>query len=481
MDVDNRNVRVCDLCFFKEKPKRLELNQIENIAAHWKSAPAAWWIRYLPRSASEVHTKGFGYIEIDIIKAIGLRASDRNLLGQHTSSDPYCIIKLENQSFRTKTIYYTLNPEWMETFKIWIRSPPTKLVIEVWDEDNMSKDDFLGQVVLDMTQLWKDKKGYFRLLKRDGSVIQGGGLKMRLSRTTKHYTREFWGHILQPRAEAEPVELPVFNVDEIYMHGMIIADIWYFGCVCQTLEWISYVLHWKDVRLSFAVMLVYVTLCLNSRFLPSFCLASLAVLHLRMRSQRKPGRVNKKDLWKTSKNKMHAVAALNAHKKIHKDDSEIEEKHLGAVVRRFANMLPGWVRTSIHPMQPITIMISEVSQDLHLIYFWNHPLSFQANIGLWVASCLFCLVPTLMFAIIGVVVLLLHTPVMTACLGIVQYFRPPTGKIYKNFSIQMQDSWMSSISRKNSRIEDRSEGRRKTECELSLRASTAPLSKNEIP
>ncbi|KJE97111.1 hypothetical protein CAOG_07581 [Capsaspora owczarzaki ATCC 30864] len=99
----------------------------------------------------------------------------RDLLGKDKSglSDPYCLVECESQTMRTATIKANLNPVWEEqcAFDIKIKPGQTNIPLKLtmWDEDtgddatifkkkNLNplhllednKDDFLGQVMLDL-------------------------------------------------------------------------------------------------------------------------------------------------------------------------------------------------------------------------------------------------------------------------------------------------------------------------------------------
>lgn len=59
------------------------------------------------------------------------------------SSDPYCILSLGLQTWKSKTKNSTLNPQYNEKFSFsWDGKSP--LLIEVFDHDDLSKDDHMG-------------------------------------------------------------------------------------------------------------------------------------------------------------------------------------------------------------------------------------------------------------------------------------------------------------------------------------------------
>ena len=83
---------------------------------------------------------------IEIIKMNNLKASDVNGL-----SDPYYICKYGNEIFKSRTIYYNLNPIFYDEFQFRAKNLDCKLIISVYDKDLLTKDDFLGKIEIDLT------------------------------------------------------------------------------------------------------------------------------------------------------------------------------------------------------------------------------------------------------------------------------------------------------------------------------------------
>lgn len=57
-----------------------------------------------------------GVLEVTVKRASNLRPADPN-----GSSDPYAVVSVANCSFRTSTMGRTLDPEWDETYCVYIR------------------------------------------------------------------------------------------------------------------------------------------------------------------------------------------------------------------------------------------------------------------------------------------------------------------------------------------------------------------------
>ncbi|XP_062981947.1 extended synaptotagmin-2 isoform X2 [Elgaria multicarinata webbii] len=97
-----------------------------------------------------------GVLRIHFIEAQDLEGKDTYLKGLvKGKSDPYGIIRVGNQIFQTKVIKENLNPKWNEVYEALVyEHPGQELEIELFDEDP-DKDDFLGSLMIDLTEVEK--------------------------------------------------------------------------------------------------------------------------------------------------------------------------------------------------------------------------------------------------------------------------------------------------------------------------------------
>uniref|UniRef100_A0A673AWE3 Extended synaptotagmin-like protein 2b n=1 Tax=Sphaeramia orbicularis TaxID=375764 RepID=A0A673AWE3_9TELE len=100
-----------------------------------------------------------GVLRIHFLEAQDLEVKDIFLGGLiKGKSDPYGILQVGNQMFHSKTIKESLDPKWNEVYEALVYEHSGQhLEIELFDEDP-DKDDFLGSLMIDMTELHKKQK-----------------------------------------------------------------------------------------------------------------------------------------------------------------------------------------------------------------------------------------------------------------------------------------------------------------------------------
>eukprot|EP00960_Hanusia_phi_P039939 754153-Hanusia_phi.AAC.3 len=100
-------------------------------------------------------------IFIDYAVHLPIRDSMFRDLSALGSSDPYIIVRLNDQVHRTKVMRGTLYPEWKEEFSLFFdpdppRRRPQTLSLELWDWDRGTKDQFCGSVTLVLADLLRE-------------------------------------------------------------------------------------------------------------------------------------------------------------------------------------------------------------------------------------------------------------------------------------------------------------------------------------
>ncbi|GAA6088070.1 extended synaptotagmin-1, partial [Tachysurus ichikawai] len=99
-----------------------------------------------------------GVVRIHLLEAESLAAKDNYVKGLMSSmSDPYALIRVGPQSFRSKHKDNTDSPKWGEIYEVIVHEVPgQELEVEVYDKDP-DQDDFLGRAKLDLGIVKKAK------------------------------------------------------------------------------------------------------------------------------------------------------------------------------------------------------------------------------------------------------------------------------------------------------------------------------------
>ncbi|KAK4307578.1 hypothetical protein Pmani_020662 [Petrolisthes manimaculis] len=121
-------------------------------------------VGYVPQPNYEGQIEETKLVRLRVIGGSGLAKKD--IFG---ASDPYVKIELFNvvsggtddcvDSVSTRTKKKTLNPRWDEEFIFRVKPEEHKLVLEVFDENRLTRDDFLGMVELPLHNLPREIEG----------------------------------------------------------------------------------------------------------------------------------------------------------------------------------------------------------------------------------------------------------------------------------------------------------------------------------
>ncbi|KAL2495502.1 Calcium-dependent lipid-binding (CaLB domain) family protein [Forsythia ovata] len=91
-------------------------------------------------------------MELGQIKVIVIRGN-RLVIRDFKTSDPYVILKLGDQTAKTKVINSCLNPVWNEEFSFSLPEPVGVLKLEVFDKDRFKADDKMGHAQINLQPL----------------------------------------------------------------------------------------------------------------------------------------------------------------------------------------------------------------------------------------------------------------------------------------------------------------------------------------
>jgi len=94
----------------------------------------------------------FGVLKVIIVHG------KRLVIRDFTSSDPYVVVKVGNQSAKTKVINSCLNPVWNEELTFSIKESINELKLEVFDKDRFKSDDKMGHAYLSLQPIISSSK-----------------------------------------------------------------------------------------------------------------------------------------------------------------------------------------------------------------------------------------------------------------------------------------------------------------------------------
>ena len=96
---------------------------------------------------TNVKVSEYDYVAIvHVFGASGLAARDLN-----GTSDPYVIVKHTDQEASTRVVQKSLSPMFDETLAVFVKNVKTPLAVSVWDKDEVSADDELGMVDVELS------------------------------------------------------------------------------------------------------------------------------------------------------------------------------------------------------------------------------------------------------------------------------------------------------------------------------------------
>ncbi|XP_028170573.1 multiple C2 and transmembrane domain-containing protein isoform X4 [Ostrinia furnacalis] len=92
-------------------------------------------------------------VTIVLVEAKNLPAMDIDT----RSSDPYCKFRLGNEKYKSKVVWKTLHPSWLEQFDLHLYDDQEQILeVTVWDKDKQTKDDYIGRCTIDLSKLERE-------------------------------------------------------------------------------------------------------------------------------------------------------------------------------------------------------------------------------------------------------------------------------------------------------------------------------------
>jgi len=129
---------------------------------------------------NNVKKKLIGKIQVVVSEARSLPKADH--LGK--KSDPYCVLFLERQKEKTRTVKKTLNPKWQAEFEFYVSEPGANLEVSVFDWNRIFSDELIGKVNIPISSL-KDgatEDKWYPLVGKEGKKDRNAGeIKLQLT------------------------------------------------------------------------------------------------------------------------------------------------------------------------------------------------------------------------------------------------------------------------------------------------------------
>ncbi|XP_034826423.1 multiple C2 and transmembrane domain-containing protein isoform X3 [Maniola hyperantus] len=116
--------------------------------------------RYLLKNTrlSDVNKRLKAQIWSSVVTIVLVEAKNLPAMDVETrTSDPYCKFRLGNEKYKSKVVWKTLHPSWLEQFDLHLYDDQEQVLeVTVWDKDKQTKDDFLGRCAIDLSRLERE-------------------------------------------------------------------------------------------------------------------------------------------------------------------------------------------------------------------------------------------------------------------------------------------------------------------------------------
>ena len=400
---------------------------------------------------NRIRNEFYANLNIKIFEARGLIASDMNMMGKMTSSDPFCIMTLSVDQTRrtTRVISSSLNPVWGQEFDIGVKTPTQNLEISVYDHDVTGKDEFLGKVEIPIDRVPNGSTiaGWMSLHFEtdEGTILPAGQVYVALCLDYK--IRSELRAYVRASVFTPPPRKIVLDINALYGPLMLISDIVWTRTFEPVLNFFMSIFFWENFFLSLFATLLFIPIGLNVAYAPSatcFFLSAVMIYNWVgkvYQSLVEPGAV-KKPVSKLSKipggklmtNVGKGIASVTmldkivpmGGKKAEKKSESIadsEQQSLGTLVSKAMLICPGWLKEMMASYQPLVRMLADYVTIAYDILHTTHSHSGLFFVFLIAAGVICLLVPfNILFASIGAFALFSMSPIMRIVLGFVTYF-----------------------------------------------------------
>ncbi len=425
----------------------------------------------------------FGYLQIRMIEARGLVAADTNILGQKTSSDPYCVISLSRDRTRrsTRVINSTLNPVWDETIEMPVRLPVQFIEFDIYDKDVTGSDDYIGKAYIPVERLPNGKPitGWLpvvytkenedpgtELTFGDPGTFPAGGIHVSV-RLDYKIRSELRGYIRASVSEEPPKKIR-FDINALYGPAMLVVELLWTRMLSPFVTVFLYILLWENFIVSLAAMLMWIPIATQIAYWPSafffwldfvifynYIYRSFKALSnpievapasdkkFKARLAKLPGnaiqagqkaaslaRAGTKALTEpllggsdSKKNSPVAQATAPADGDLPPD---YEEQSLGSVVGKLMLVTPGWIKEMIASLQPTARSAADSVAMVYDIFHGAHDLSLTVFFICLIIGVILLYVSFKYFvATLGILLMFVTSPLMKLIMGGISYLMRP--------------------------------------------------------
>eukprot|EP00927_Polykrikos_kofoidii_P065158 TRINITY_DN60946_c0_g1_i1.p1 TRINITY_DN60946_c0_g1~~TRINITY_DN60946_c0_g1_i1.p1 ORF type:complete len:580 (-),score=78.64 TRINITY_DN60946_c0_g1_i1:330-2069(-) len=422
--------RVCSTCVNREPvvvskvTSDVSARNVPRKDESGKPVPAASWAKPWMQ---------FCLLHVRVIEARGLIASDRNLLGKKVSSDPYCMVRLDDSAvLKSPVVAKTLEPRWDMVATFVVASNNPVLHIELFDQDLLDADDPLGSIHLPIKTSFRspqtELRGWVQIVGPfSANPSNAGGVNLEIRISDFNPWRHFFTYVVAPPAIEQP--LPPFDIDAVYGPSLHLLDLLWtrsgYHVVCFAYDLVFWTTPWQS---AVAILLWNVASCFFLPHWPAAICVALAGYALSSWLRGESLAVESPILsLKGSGSHIVEGASLQpptASGSTCQSDSKDSEMHLGFFAARTAAAAPAWVKELCRYFQPLLRMGADSCEMVHELFTWRHPDSPKLVAGLLMFAIvceLFAFSTVLMF--VGSAALLAFSPVPYAVSGLIAYAR----------------------------------------------------------